>query len=216
MNSKVDHFIRNAKQWQPEMELLRQLLLDCGLTEEFKWRTPCYCFKGNNVVLIASFKAFCALSFLKGSLLQDTNGMLVQPGENSQAVRFFKFTNVSEIKELKPILKNYIYEAIEVEKAGLKVAFKSNTEIELVEELKAILDENLALKTAFESLTPGRQRAYNLFFEAAKQSKTRVTRIEKYIPRILDGKGINDCVCGLSKKMPSCDGSHKFICEEDK
>jgi len=214
MNPKVDDFISNAKKWQPEMEQLRQLLLDCGLTEEFKWRMPCYSFKENNVVLIASFKAFCALSFLKGSLLQDTNGMLVQPGENSQAVRFFKFTNVSEIEELKPILKNYIYEAIEVEKAGLKVAFKSNKELELVDELKAILNENLALKTAFESLTPGRQRAYNLFFEAAKQSKTRETRIEKYIPRILDGKGINDCVCGLSKKMPSCDGSHKSICEE--
>ena len=216
MNLKVDDFISNAKKWQLEMEQLRQLLLDCGLTEEFKWRTPCYSFQGNNVVLIASFKSFCALSFLKGSLLQDTNGMLVQPGENSQAVRFFKFTNVSEIEELKPILKNYIYEAIEVEKAGLKVAFKSNKELELVDELKAILDKNLALKAAFESLTPGRQRAYNLFFEAAKQSKTRETRIEKYIPRILDGKGINDCVCGLSKKMPSCDGSHKSICGEDK
>mgnify|MGYP003644723010 CR=1 FL=1 len=214
MNSKVDHFIRNAKQWQPEMELLRQLLLDCGLTEEFKWRTPCYCFKGNNVVLIASFKAFCALSFLKGSLLQDTNRKLIQPGENSQAVRFFKFISVSEIEELKPILKNYIYEAIEVEKAGLKVAFKSNLELELVEELQNIIAKNSELKTAFKSLTPGRQRAYNLYFSGSKNPKTRETRIEKYIPRILDGKGINDCVCGFSKKMPSCDGSHKSICEE--
>ncbi|WP_367754609.1 DUF1801 domain-containing protein [Flavobacterium sp. WC2430] len=216
MNPKVDDFINNAKKWQPEMEQLRKLLLDCGLTEEFKWRTPCYSFQGNNIALIASFKAFCAISFLKGSLLQDANGILIQPGENSQAVRFLKFTNVHEIEQLKPIIKNYIYEAIEVEKAGLKVAFKSNKELELVDELKAILDKNLALKTAFESLTPGRQRAYNLFFEAAKQSKTRETRIEKYIPRILDGKGINDCVCGLSKKMPSCDGSHKSICGEDK
>lgn len=216
MNPKVDEFISNAKKWQPEMEQLRELLLDCGLTEEFKWRRPCYTFKGNNVVLIASFKGFCALSFLKGSLLQDSNGMLVKPGENSQAVRFFKFTTVSEIEKLKSIIKNYIYEAIDVEKSGLKVAFKSNTELELVEELQAILEKKPNLKKAFKSLTPGRQRAYNLYFSGSKNPKTRKTRIEKYMPRILKEKGINDCVCGLSKKMPSCDGSHKSICEEGK
>lgn len=211
MNPKVDDFISNATKWQVEMEQLRKLLLDCGLTEEFKWRNPCYSFQGNNVVLIANFKAFCALSFLKGALLQDTNEILCKPGENSQAVRFFKFTNVHQIQDLKPVIKNYIYEAIEIEKAGLKVNFKDNTALELVAELQIALAKNPALKTAFEALTPGRQRGYNLYFEAAKQPKTRETRIEKYIPKILDGKGINDCTCGHSKKMPICDGSHKYI-----
>ncbi|TRX00980.1 DUF1801 domain-containing protein [Flavobacterium gawalongense] len=216
MNPKVDDFISNTKKWQPEIEQLRLLLLDCGLTEEFKWRNPCYCFQRNNVVLIGSFKEYCALSFFKGTLLQDSNGFLSKPGENSQAVRFFRFTNLQEIQELKPIIKNYIYEAIEVEKAGLKVIFKSNTELELVEELQIALDKNLSLKIAFKALTPGRQRAYNLYFSAPKQSKTRETRIENYIPRILDGKGFNDCICGMSKKMPNCDGSHKYIGEENK
>jgi uncharacterized protein YdeI (YjbR/CyaY-like superfamily) len=211
MNSKVDDFISNAKKWQAEIGQLRILLLDCGLTEEFKWRNPCYTFQGNNVILIGSFKEYCALSFFKGTLLQDSNGLLSKPGENSQAVRFFKFTNLQEIQELKPIIKNYIYEAIEIEKAGLKVIFKSNTELELVEELQIALDKNSSLKTAFKALTPGRQRAYNLYFSAPKQSKTRETRIENYIPRILDGKGFNDCICGMSKKMPNCDGSHKYI-----
>jgi uncharacterized protein YdeI (YjbR/CyaY-like superfamily) len=216
MNPKVDEFINNSKKWRPELEQLRILLLDCGLTEEFKWRTPCYGYQGNNVVLLAGFKEYCALSFLKGTLLQDTNAILYKPGENSQAVRFIKFTNLSELQELKPIVKNYIYEAIEIEKAGLKVNFKSNTELELVKELQNTLAENALLKTAFESLTPGRQRAYNLYFSAPKQSKTLETRIEKYIQRILDRKGINDCTCGLSKKMPNCDGSHKYIQAENK
>ena len=211
MNPKVDAFINNAKKWQPEIAQLRLLLLDFGLIEEFKWRNPCYTFQGNNVVLIGSFAAYCALSFFKGTLLQDSNGLLSKPGENSQAMRFFKFTNLQEIQELKPVLKNYIYEAIEIEKAGLKVIFKSNTALELVAELQTALDKNPSLKTAFKALTPGRQRAYNLYFSAAKQSKTRETRIENYIPRILDGKGFNDCICGLSKKMPTCDGSHKYI-----
>ncbi|MDI1303648.1 DUF1801 domain-containing protein [Flavobacterium sp. AED] len=216
MNPKVDDFISNAKKWQPEMEQLRLLLLDCGLTEEFKWRNPCYCFQGNNVVLIGSFKEYCTLSFFKGTLLQDSNGVLSKPGENSQAVRFFKFTNLEEIIEQQSIIKAYIYEAIEIEKAGLKVDFKSNTELELVAELQNTLDKNPDLKTAFQALTPGRQRAYNLYFSGSKQSKTRETRIEKYTQRILDGKGINDCICGMSKKMPNCDGSHKYIRGENK
>jgi uncharacterized protein YdeI (YjbR/CyaY-like superfamily) len=198
------------------MEQLRLLLLDCGLTEEFKWRNPCYSYQGNNVVLIGSFKEYCALSFFKGTLLQDSNGLLSKPGENSQAMRFFKFTNLQEIIEQQSIIKAYIYEAIEIEKAGLRVIFKSNTELELVEELQIALDKNPSLKTAFKALTPGRQRAYNLYFSAPKQSKTRETRIENYIPRILDGKGFNDCICGLSKKMPNCDGSHKYIRGENK
>ncbi|MFV8370259.1 YdeI/OmpD-associated family protein [Flavobacterium sp. LB2R40] len=216
MNSKVDDFINNAKKWQPEIEQLRLLLLDCGLTEEFKWRKPCYCFQAHNVVIIGSFKESCALSFFKGTLLQDSNGFLCKPGENSQAMRFFKFTHLEEIIAQQSIIKAYIYEAIEIEKAGLKVNFKSNTELELVAELQNTLAKNPDLKTAFKALTPGRQRAYNLYFSAAKQSKTRETRIENYIPRILGGKGINDCTCGLSKKMPSCDGSHKYIPGENK
>jgi uncharacterized protein YdeI (YjbR/CyaY-like superfamily) len=215
MNPKVDEFINNATKWQPEMEQLRLLLLDCGLTEEFKWRMPCYCFQGNNIVLIGSFKEYCTLSFFKGILLQDSSGLLSKPGENSQSMRFFKFTNLEEIIEQQSIIKAYIYEAIEIEKAGLKVIFKSNTELELVEELQIALDKNPTLKTAFQALTPGRQRAYNLHFSEAKQSKTRETRIEKYTQRILNGKGINDCICGLSKKMPNCDGSHKYSTAEN-
>lgn len=216
MNPKVDDFISNAKKWQPEMEQLRLLLLECGLTEEFKWRTPCYSFRGNNVVLIGSFKEYCTLSFFKGTLLQDSNGILSKPGENSQAMRFFKFTNLPEITDQKSIIKAYIYEAVEIEKAGLKVIFKSNTELELVAELQNTLAQNPDLKTAFQALTPGRQRAYNLYFSAPKQGKTRETRIEKYTQRILNGKGINDCVCGLSKKLPNCDGSHNYIGAENK
>ncbi len=211
MNSKVDDFIRNAKKWQSEIIQLRTLLLDCGLTEEFKWRNPCYSFQGNNIVLIGSFKAFCSLSFFKGILLQDSNELLSKPGENSQSMRFFKFNNPKEIAEQQSIIKAYIYEAIEIEKAGLKVIFKTKEELELVEELQMALDNNPAFKTAFKALTPGRQRAYNIYFSGSKQSKTRETRIEKYTQRILDGKGINDCICGLSKKMPNCDGSHKYI-----
>ena len=211
MNPKVDDFISEATKWQAEIKLLRTLLLDGGLTEEFKWRTPCYSFQGNNVVIIGCFKNYCTLSFFKGALLQDSHKVLSKPGENSQAVRFFKFTNPDEITEQKPTIKAYIYEAIEIEKAGLKVPFKNITELEWVAELQMALDKNPALKTAFNALTPGRQRAYNLYFSEAKQPKTRETRIEKYTQRILDGKGFNDCICGLSKKMPGCDGSHKFI-----
>jgi uncharacterized protein YdeI (YjbR/CyaY-like superfamily) len=216
MNDKVNDYISNANRWQEEIRQLRNLLLDCGLIEEFKWRTPCYSFQGNNVVLIGSFKEYCTLSFFKGILLQDTNNVLSKPGKNSQAVRYFKFNSLSQIQEQQAIIKNYIYEAIELEKTGLKVVFKSNTELELVEELQLVLDKNIELKKAFEALTPGRQRAYNLYFSSPKQSNTRKTRIDKYIPRILEGKGFHDCVCGLSKKMPACDGSHKFIHDENK
>jgi len=149
-------------------------------------------------------------------LSQDSNGLLSKPGENSQAVRVLKFTNFQKIIKQKSTINSYIYEDIELEEADLKVIFKSNTALELVTELQTALDKNPSLKTAFKALTPGRQRAYNLYFSAAKQSKTRETRIENYIPRILNGKGFNDCICGLSKKMPTCDGSHKYIRGENK
>lgn len=211
MNPKVDEFLSRAKKWQEELEKLRMIILDCGLTEEFKWKQPCYTYQNSNIVLIHGFKEYCALLFLKGVLLNDANGILIQQTENVQSGRQIRFTSLKEIVKMEPILKTYIYEAIEVEKAGLEVNFKTTTEFRIHEEFQKILDDNPDLKTAFEALTPGRQRAYILHFSSPKQSKTRVSRIEKYTQRIFDGKGLNDCVCGLSKRMPSCDGSHKQL-----
>ena len=168
------------------------IILDCQLTEELKWGKPCYTFQKSNIVLIVGFKEYCALIFCKGALLNDANGILIKPGENTQAGRQIRFTNVGEIEEMEPILKAYIYEAIEVEKAGLEVNFKAKTELIYPEEFQKQLDENPALKAAFEALTPGRQRAYNLYFSAPKQSKTRVSRVEKCMQQILNGKGLND------------------------
>lgn len=211
MNPKIDEYIAKAKKWQAEMEELRKIILDCGLTEELKWRAPCYTYKGKNMVMIAPFKDCCALSFIKGVLLADTYNLLVSPGVNSQSVRFAKFTTVADIKKNKVNLKAYIFEAIVAEDAGLKVDFKESTDLVFPEELLDIFAKNRELKKAFEALTPGRQRAYNMHFSAAKQSQTRMSRIENNMPRIIAGKGLNDCVCGLSKRMPYCDGSHKLL-----
>jgi len=191
-NPKVDGFLNKSKKWKNEYEKLRSIVLDCELTEDFKWMHPCYTFDKKNIVLIHGFKEYCALLFHKGALLQDTNGILIQQTENVQAARQIRFTNVQEIIEMEPILKTYIYQAIEVEKAGLEVNFKKNTEINIPEEFQNKWDEMPALKTAFEALTPGRQRAYIYYFSEPKQSKTRVSRIEKYMQQILDGKGLND------------------------
>jgi uncharacterized protein YdeI (YjbR/CyaY-like superfamily) len=208
MNPKVDAFISNANNWKLELEMLRKIILDCNLIEDIKWRVLCYTFQNSNIVMIQGFKAYCGLLFFKGALLNDANQLLVKPGENTQSGRLIRFTNTKEIVELETVLKAYIFEAIELEKKGLKVDFeKDNTHV-ITEEFQIKLNNNPELKNAFESLTPGRQRAYNLFFSAAKQSKTREVRIEKYTQQILNGKGINDCTCGLSKKMPYCDGSH--------
>jgi uncharacterized protein YdeI (YjbR/CyaY-like superfamily) len=192
MNPKVDEFISKAKKWKEEYEKLRNIVLDCELTEEFKWMHPCYTFEKKNIVLIHGFKEYCALLFHKGALLQDAHGILIQQTENVQAARQIRFTNVQEIVEMEIILKAYIYEAIEVEKAGLEVNFKKNTEFIIPEELQNKFDEIPALKTAFEALTPGRQRAYILYFSAPKQSKTRESRVEKCMQQILNGKGLND------------------------
>lgn len=192
MNPKVDFYFGKAKKWQEELEKLRMIVLDCGLTEELKWGVPCYLFQGNNIVLIHVFKEYCALLFFKGALLNDANGILVQQTENVQSARQVRFTNVEEIAGMEPILKAYIYEAIEVEKAGLEVEFKKTTAFIIAEEFQKKLDKTPALKTAFDALTPGRQRAYLLHFSAPKQSKTRELRVEKYVPQILDGKGLND------------------------
>jgi uncharacterized protein YdeI (YjbR/CyaY-like superfamily) len=194
MNSKVDFYFNKAKKWQKELEQLRVIVLDCGLTEELKWGVPCYRFNENNIVLIHVFKAYCALLFFKGVLLNDTANILIQQTKNTQAARQIRFTNVTEIIELQTTLKAYIFEAIEVEKAGLKVNFQKNSELIIVEEFrnKFLTAGGSALKSAFDALTAGRQRAYNLYFSAPKQSKTRQSRIEKYVQQILNGKGLND------------------------
>jgi len=192
MNPKVDEFLTKAKRWKEEYETLRKIVLDCELTEDFKWMNPCYTFEKKNIVLIHGFKEYCALLFPKGALLQDSHGILIQQTENVQGARQIRFTNMQEIVEKEAMLKAYIYEAIEVEKAGLKVKVKKPEELIIPEELQHKFDEIPALKTAFTTLTPGRQRAYILYFSAAKQSKTRESRVEKCIPNILNGKGLND------------------------
>ena len=192
MNPKVDFFFDKDSAWQKEYEQLRKIALGCGLTEELKWGNPCYMEGKSNIVLIHGFKEYCALLFFKGALMSDPNGILIQQTENVQSARQIRFTNVKEITRLKAVLKSYIYQAIEVEKAGLKVAFKKSSEFPVVEEFQKKLDKQSKLKKAFEALTPGRQRAYLLHFAAAKQSATRESRIEKCIPQIMEGKGLND------------------------
>lgn len=191
MNPKVEFFFRKAKTWQEEFEKLRRIALDCQLTEELKWGKPCYTLGKSNIVILQGFKDYCAIMFFKGALLEDPKGILIPPG-NSQAARQVRFTDLREIVELEPILKAYIHEAIEVENAGLKVAFKPTEEFAIPEEFQTKLDEDPALKTAFDALTPGRQRAYLHYFSTPKQSKTRMSRVEKYSQQILNGKGLND------------------------
>jgi uncharacterized protein YdeI (YjbR/CyaY-like superfamily) len=181
-----------VNKWQEELEQLRMIILDCGLTEELKWSVPCYTFQKSNIILLSAFNEYCALSFFKGALLNDANDILIQQTENTQAARLIRFTNTREIAEMKSILKAYIYEAIEVEKAGLKVNFKKTAEFIIPEEFQSKLDEIPPLKTAFDALTPGRQRAYILYFSAPKQSKTRESRVEKCRRQILNGKGLNE------------------------
>jgi uncharacterized protein YdeI (YjbR/CyaY-like superfamily) len=192
MNPKVDFYFDKASKWRSALEQLRKIALDCQLTEELKWGTPCYTFQGKNIVLIHDFKEYCAFLFFKGALLSNADGILIQQSKNVQAARQIRFTNVEEIIEKQAILKAHIYEAIEVEKAGLEVKFKKTEEFILVEEFQKKLDESSDLKTAFDALTPGRQRAYMLHFSSPKQSKTRESRVEKCIPQILNGKGLND------------------------
>lgn len=192
MNPKVDEFLGKAKKWKEEYEKLRNIVLDCELTEDFKWKHPCYTFEKKNIVLIHGFKEYCALLFHKGALLKDPRGILIQQTENVQAARQIRFTNVQKIEEMKAILKSYILEAVNIEKAGLKVDFKKHEEYIIPEELQNQFAENPALKTAFEALTPGRQRAYIHYFSTPKKSITRESRVKKYIPQILNGKGLND------------------------
>ena len=192
MNPKVDWFFAKDTHWQKEYEKLRKIILDCGLVEELKWGCPCYTFENTNIVLIHGFKEYCALLFFKGALLNDPNGILIQQTKNVQSARQIRFTNVREIVKMEKILKAYVYEAIEVERAGLKVKLKKTSEFKTPEEFQKRLDKNTALKKAFDELTPGRQRAYIFYFSQAKQSKTREARVEKYLNKILDGKGLDD------------------------
>lgn len=192
MNPKVDEFLKKARKWKEEFEQLRLIILESGLTEDYKWMHPCYTLDGKNIVLIHGFKEYCAVLFFKGALLKDTEGVLIQQTKNVQAERQIRFTNVREIIEMQPTLEAYIKEAIEVEKAGLKVKKKKTSEYDVPEEFQTKLEEIPPLKAAFEALTPGRQRAYLFYFSQAKQSKTRASRVEKYIDHILNGKGLND------------------------
>jgi uncharacterized protein YdeI (YjbR/CyaY-like superfamily) len=191
-NPKVDWYFTKAKQWKEESERLRAIILDCGLDEELKWGKPCYAFEGSNIVLIHGFKEYCAILFMKGALLKDSKKILVQQTENVQAARQIRFKNLQEIVALEPAIKAYVKEAIEVEKAGVEVPLKKTSEFKMAEEFRKKLEENAALKKTFEALTPGRQRGYLLYFSGAKQSATREARVEKCMPQILKGKGLDD------------------------
>lgn len=192
MNPKVDFFFNKATKWQAAYKLLRTIILDCGLTEELKWGVPCYTHQKKNIVLIHGFKEYCAILFHKGALLNDPKGILIQQTENVQSARQIRFTNAKEIAKLAPAIKAYVYEAIEVEKAGLKVELKKTDDYAVPEEFQKQLNENKALQKAFKALTPGRQRAYIYYFSQAKLAKTRAARVEKYMPLILEGKGLDD------------------------
>lgn len=192
MNPKVDWYFAKPQRWQEEIKKLRSVVLGCDLVEELKWGCPCYTFQKNNIVLIHVFKEYCALLFFKGALLKDPKGILIQQTENVQAARQIRFTGIQEITKLEKTLKSYVYQAVEAEEKGLKVTLKKTREFPMAEEFRKKLAKNRALKTAFEALTPGRQRGYLLYFSSAKQSKTREARVEKCMPQILDGKGLED------------------------
>jgi uncharacterized protein YdeI (YjbR/CyaY-like superfamily) len=211
MNPQIDIFIAETTQWQAELQVLRSIILSCGLTETLKWGVPCYTFEGGNVLLIHGFKDYCAVGFFKGALLKDEQRILIQQTENSQAARQIRFANMAEIVAQETLVKAYIYEAITVEKAGLKVDYKKDTSDIFPETLVEKMAQDSTFKTAFTALTPGRQRGYMLHFAAAKQAQTQMSRIENCTQKIMCGKGFHDCTCGLSQKMPTCDGSHKQL-----
>ena len=211
MNPKADQYFTKPQKWQHELQLFRSIISDCELNEELKWGQPCYTFNNNNIVMIQSFKTHCSLGFFNGALLKDSKGLLVKAGEHTQAGRQMRFSDVKEIEQLTPVIKSYIKEAVEIEKAGLKFKSEIPPDLIFVEELQEAFKNDLTLKKAFENLSPGRQRAYLIYFSSAKQSDTRQSRIKKCSAKIMCGKGLNDCTCGLSKRMPSCDGSHKYI-----
>ena len=208
-NPQVSELIQNAQKWSAEMACLRHILLDCLLVETYKWSSPVYMFGGKNLIGIAALKDHCALNFFKGGLLQDEEGLLIKPGENSNSARWMKFSSVEEIRAKEASIKAYIFETIEAEKLGLQIEKPEQQPIP--EELTAIFAKKPDLQKAFEKLTPGRQRVYLMYFSEGKQSATRIARIEKNEKYILKGKGLSDCVCGLTKKKPGCDGSHRAM-----
>lgn len=209
MISQVDLFLKKTSLWKSELQKLREILLSEELTEELKWGHPCYTFKNKNIAILGGFKDYCAVSFFKGALLRDPHKYLKQQGKNSHSVRILSFTHLSDIEKDTNVIRNYIKEAIQIEASGQKVISTNISDMTIPIELQEILKENSELQVAFNSLSEGRQKAYLLYFSAAQKKETRITRIKKYMNRILDGKGINDCICGLSQKMPSCDGSHR-------
>lgn len=211
MNPEVEKYLDNLTKWRKELTILRQTINTCGLTEDFKWMHPCYSDKNKNIALIHEFKDYCAILFIKGTLLNDTKNILVQQTENTQSARQIRFSSLAEIVALESVIKEYIYEAIEVERANLKIPKKATSDFEMPAELLQKFEENLDLKNAFNKLTEGRKRGYLLHFAQAKQAQTRIVRIEKNTERILKGIGLKDCTCGLSKRKPNCDGSHKQL-----
>jgi uncharacterized protein YdeI (YjbR/CyaY-like superfamily) len=211
MKSAADQYFTNAKQWKEEMSLLREILLECELEETIKWSIPCYVFNNKNIVVIQAFKTHCDLGFFNGILLKDEKKILIKVGEHTQAGRQLQFKQPKEIVQLKSVIKSYVKEAIALEKAGVKFEPAKNSETIELPELDELFKKDAVLKKSFEALTPGRQRGYLLFFSAAKQSATRVNRIQANAAKIKSGKGMHDCTCGLSKRMPNCDGSHKYL-----
>jgi uncharacterized protein YdeI (YjbR/CyaY-like superfamily) len=210
MNPKINEFFEGLTKWKDELQVLRTYVLDCLLIEEEKWKVPCYTHNGKNIVLIHGFKDYYALLFMKGALLQDNENILIQQTENVQSGRQIRFTTIEQLVAMEATIKAYIFEAIEVEKVGLKVEHKKKEAYNVPEELIEKFNLDPTFKNAFEALTPGRQKGYLLHFSGSNNPKTRIARIEKYTKKILDGKGMTDCTCGLSKRMPNCDGSHKF------
>ncbi|MCF8262362.1 MAG: DUF1801 domain-containing protein [Melioribacteraceae bacterium] len=211
MNEDVNKYINGLEKWKAELTKLRGIILESGLKEEFKWMHPCYTDNGKNIVLIHEFKDYCAILFHKGALLKDPENLLIQQTENVQSARQIRFTELHEIEELEATLKNYIQEAIGIEKSGKKVEKKKTTDFEIPEELEQKFKENPDFEKAFKNLTAGRQRGYLLHFAKPKQSRTITSTIEKNMQKIMDGYGLNDCVCGLSRRKPNCDGSHKQL-----
>lgn len=210
MNADVEKFIDGSKNWKEEMLLLQNLLHQCDLKEQLKWKHPCYTVDGKNVVILSPFKDYVSLSFFKGSLMKDPEKVLVAPGENSQSTRQYKFQSLTEIEQAAPVILKYLDEAIQIERSGKKVELKAVDKYDIPEELLEKFNEDVAYKKAFNALTPGRQKGYLLHFSQAKQSSTRKSRILDSENRVMKGKGLRDCICGHSKRMPNCDGSHKF------